>query len=45
MRLTLLLPQVDPECYQESTSCPYEKCGGKQFHVRQEVHKPVRDTV
>jgi transposase-like protein len=25
--------------------CPYEKCGGKRFHLRQEVRKSVRDTV
>lgn len=45
MRLKLLLPQVEPEHYQEPRVCPYAQCGGKQFHLRQEVAKPVRDTV
>jgi transposase-like protein len=25
--------------------CPNPQCGGQQFHLRQEVRKPVRDTV
>jgi transposase-like protein len=45
MRLKLLLPQVEPEHYQVPSVCPYAPCGGKQFHLRQAVVKPVRDTV
>jgi hypothetical protein len=45
MRLKLLLPQVEPSVFEEPSVCPYDKCGGKQFHLRQEVRKPVRDTV
>lgn len=44
MRLKLLLPQVDPTVYPVPTACPYG-CGGQQFHLRQAVRKPVRDTV
>jgi hypothetical protein len=44
MRLKLLLPRVEPDVYAEPTECPYG-CGGKRFHLRQEVGKPVRDTV
>jgi len=45
MRLKLLLPRVEPSEFEEPSVCPYEKCGGKHFHLRQEVGKPVRDTV
>jgi hypothetical protein len=45
MRLTLLLPQVEPSVFREPSVCLYAKCGGKQFHLRQEVRKPVHDTV
>ena len=45
MRLKLLLPSVEPSGFEEPSVCPYEKCGGKHFHLRQEVGKPVRDTV
>ena len=44
MRLKLLLPKVEPNVFNEPTRCPYG-CGGKRFHLRQEVDKPVRDTV
>jgi transposase-like protein len=45
MRLKLLLPCVEPNEFQEPSVCPSEKCGGKQFHLRQEVTKVVRDTM
>lgn len=45
MRLKLLLPQVEPDVFQEPSVCPYPKCGGQRFHLRQEVAKAVRDTV
>ena len=45
MRLKLLLPRVEPSEFTEASVCPYEKCGGQHFHLRQEVRKPVRDTV
>jgi hypothetical protein len=44
MRLKLLLPKVEPNVFEEPTLCPYG-CGGQRFHLRQEVGKPVRDTV
>lgn len=45
MRLKLLLPQVEPNVFQEPQHCPNATCGGQQFYLRQEVRKPVRDTV
>jgi hypothetical protein len=45
MRLKLLLPVVEPEVFAEPSECPYADCGGHQFHLMQEVPKPVRDTV
>jgi hypothetical protein len=45
MRLKLLLPRVEPSEFEEPSVCPYEKCGGQHFHLRQEVRKAVRDTV
>jgi transposase-like protein len=45
MRLKLLLPRVEPSEFAEPRVCPYEKCGGQHFHLRQEVRKSVRDTV
>lgn len=45
MRLKLLLPKVEPGMFEEPRVCPNQKCGGQQFHLRQEVRKPVRDTV
>jgi len=44
MRLKLLLPKVEPDVFEEPVVCPYG-CGSKRFHLRQEVGKPVRDTV
>jgi transposase-like protein len=43
MRLKLLLPNVEPERFAEPSECAYG-CGGKHFHLRQEVAKPLRDT-
>ena len=45
MRLKLLWPQVEPDVFPEPSVCPYAQCGGKRFHLRQEVSKAVRDTV
>ncbi len=45
MRLKMLLPRVEPHVFEEPSVCPYAQCGGKHFHLRQEVHKPVCDTV
>lgn len=45
MRLKLLLPQVEPSVFQEPKQCADAQCGGQQFYLRQEVCKPVRDTV
>ena len=45
MRLKLLLPQVEPDVFQEPRVCPYAQCGGQHFHLWQEVSKAVRDTV
>lgn len=45
MRLKLLLPPVRPDVYEEPTLCPREGCGGTHFYLRQESHKPLRDTL
>jgi len=45
MRLNLLLPRVEPDLYPEPKVCPYPGCQGQRFHLRQEVRKPLRDTV
>jgi transposase-like protein len=45
MRLNLLLPRVEVDLYEEPKRCPYSGCGGQRFHLRQEVRKPIRDTV
>jgi transposase-like protein len=45
MRLKLLLPRVEPSEFEEPRVCPNAQCGGQHFHLRQEVRKPVRDTV
>lgn len=44
MRLNLILPVVNPDQIEEPEKCPYGKCGGKHFHLRQEVKKPIRDS-
>ena len=45
MRLRILLPKVNPEAIAVPTHCAYAGCGGRKFHLRQEVRKPLRDTV
>src|SRR6266404_80019 len=45
MRLRILLPKVKPEAITVPTQCVYAGCGGRKFHLRQEVSKPLRDTV
>ncbi len=45
MRLKLFLPPVRPDTYSEPTVCPYEGCEGTRFNLRQESHKPLRDTL
>jgi transposase-like protein len=44
MRLNLILPVVNPERIDKPKECPYQKCVGKHFKVRQEVKKAVRDS-
>jgi transposase-like protein len=45
MRLRLLLPKVTPEAITVPSTCRYAGCGGRKFHLRQEVAKPLRDRV
>ena len=45
MRLRIVLPKVNPEAIAIPTQCAYAGCGGRTFHLRQEVTKPLRDTV
>lgn len=45
MRLRINLPKVNPEAITAPTRCVYEGCGGRKFHLRQQVVKPLRDTV
>ncbi len=45
MRLRIVLPKVKPEAISAPTRCIYEGCGGRKFHLRQQVVKPLRDTV
>lgn len=45
MRLRIVLPKVKPEAITVPTRCIDETCGGRTFHLRQEVVKPLRDTV
>jgi hypothetical protein len=45
MRLNLLLPRVEPDVYPEPTVCPNPPCGGQHFQLRQEVPKPLRDSL
>jgi transposase-like protein len=44
MRLSLLLPPVQPEVYPEVRGCPYAGCGGQHVQQWQAVPKPLRDT-
>src|SRR5437764_12529674 len=45
MRLRIVLPKVNPEAITNPTRCVYPGCSGRKFHLRQEVAKPLRDTV
>ena len=45
MLLRIVLPKVNPEAITVPTHCAYAGCGGRTFHLRQEVRKPLRDTV
>lgn len=45
MRLRIVLPKVIPETITAPTRCAYAGCHGRKFHLRQEVMKPLRDTV
>ena len=45
MRLRIILPKVNPEAIPAPSRCVYEGCGGRKFHLRQQVVKPLRDTV
>src|SRR5258708_17569022 len=40
MRLRILLPKVNPEAITVPTRCVYAGCGGRNFHLRQQVSKP-----
>jgi transposase-like protein len=44
MRLSLILPVVEPEQFPEPERCAHPKCQGKYFRIRQEVAKNLRDT-
>ena len=44
MRLSLILPPVQPEVYPAVATCPYAGCGGEHFQHWQAVPKPLRDT-
>jgi hypothetical protein len=44
MRLNLILPVVDPKRMVQPEKCPYEKCRGEHFKLRQEVKKAIRDS-
>jgi hypothetical protein len=45
MRLTLILPPVQPEVYPAVVGCPYAGCGSQHCQHWQAVAKPLRDTV
>jgi transposase-like protein len=44
MRLSLILPPVQPAVYPDVTGCPYAGCGGQHVQHWQAVPKPLRDT-
>jgi hypothetical protein len=44
MRLSLVLPPVDPARYPEVTGCPVAACSGRSLQHWQAVPKPLRDT-
>jgi hypothetical protein len=45
MCLRALLPKVNPEAITVPTRCAYAGCSGRKVHLRQEVAKPLQDTV
>jgi hypothetical protein len=45
MRLRIVLPEVNPEVITVPTRCADAGCSGRKFYLRQEVAKPLRDTV
>ncbi len=45
MRLRIVLPKVKPEAIPVPTRCASADCGGRTFHLRQQVAKALRDTV
>jgi transposase-like protein len=45
MRLSLILPPVQPELYPDVRGCPSAGCGGRHVRHWQSVAKPLRDTV
>jgi hypothetical protein len=44
MRLSLILPPVQPDRYPALETCPAADCGGRHFQHWQRVAKPLRDT-
>jgi hypothetical protein len=44
MRLTRILPTVDPTARPVPTDCPHAGCGSHHGQLHQEVPKPLRDT-
>ncbi len=44
MRLSLILPKVEPTQHESPTQCPQKGCQGRQFIPRQEVSKKIVDT-
>jgi hypothetical protein len=44
MRLSLILPPVQPDRYPALKRCPYPGCDGQHFQHWQSVAKPLRDT-
>ena len=45
MRLRIVLPKVNPEAITVPTRYAYPHCSGSKLYLRQEVAKPLRDTV
>ena len=45
MRLRIVLAKVKPEAITVPTRCAYTGCAGRKLYLRQEVAKPLRDTV
>ena len=45
MRLRIILPKVNPEAITVPSQCAYADCSGRKVRLRQEVTKPLRDTV